>query len=247
MLLGFLSDAHGNPFGFHPCYTRLREEGAERIYFLGDAVGYWPHSLEVLRELLKRRIPCIKGNHEAMLVGLLPILEEDERIYRLRPLVSATSSRMRQLIADEWPIRREIVAEGRRILLVHGRPNNCLEGYLYEDETPSSGESADFDTVVMGHTHRAFVRKEQGVLWLNAGSCGLPRDIGNMASCALYDTVSNSARILREAMNTKGLLASCGKGSVASEVMRILSRGREDARFTRQSRNKMSSRRRSGY
>ena len=224
MLIGFLSDAHGNPFGLISCHNRLRSEGAERIYFLGDAVGYWPHNETILKELLSLKVPCIKGNHDAMLLGLLPIPEEKEDTYRLKPAALSVSVAARRVMANEWPIKRELTFDGRRILLVHGRPNNPLDGYLYENDLPSPEETDDFDVVVMGHTHHAFIRSERKTLWLNAGSCGLPRDIGNMASCILYDSVLNTARLMRVEMDTESLIASCTPGSVAPEVIECLSR-----------------------
>ena len=48
MKIGILSDAHGNPHGLNRCLTALKREGAERLYFLGDAVGYLPDWKDVL-------------------------------------------------------------------------------------------------------------------------------------------------------------------------------------------------------
>jgi len=224
VLIGFLSDAHGNPFGLVSCYGRLRSEGAERIYFLGDAVGYWPHGTAVVRELLSWKTPCIKGNHDAMLLGLLPIPKGKESIYRLKPAILSIPETWKRAMTDEWPLRREFAVAGRQILLVHGRPTDSLEGYLYENDPTLPGESEGFDVVVMGHTHHAFIKYEKDVLWLNAGSCGMPRDTGDMASCALYDSVLHTARILRVKIDTGSLLASCAPGSVAPEVIECLDR-----------------------
>lgn len=224
MRIGFLSDAHGNPFGLSICLERLCLEGPEQIYFLGDAMGYWPHGLEVVEELLHLNIPCIKGNHDAMVVELLPVPEEKEGIYRLKSVISSISTTTKNVIKDNWPVRRELAHGGKRILLIHGRPSNPLEGYLYEDGKFLPEESNDFDVVVMGHTHRPFIKYEKGVLWLNVGSCGLPRDVGGMASCAIYYTKLHSAKILRVPMDTKALLASCPPDSVATQVAECLQR-----------------------
>jgi hypothetical protein len=42
---------------------------------------------------------------------------------------------------------------------------------------------------------------------VNVGSCGLPRDVGNLASCAVYDTVTRTAEILRVEFDVDELLA----------------------------------------
>lgn len=218
MLIGFLSDAHGNPFGLISCLDRLRSKGVNQIYFLGDAVGYLPHGIKVIEELKWQEIPCIKGNHDAMVSGLLPISDEKEKIYRLKALYDVFPEKLRATITHEWPTKRELLIDGKRILLVHGHPSNPLEGYLYEDEEILAVETNDFDLIVMGHTHRPFIRYGKRVFWLNAGSCGLPRDIRNMASCAVYDTDSHSAEILRVEIDIESLLVSCPPGSVSPEV-----------------------------
>lgn len=224
MKIGFISDAHGNPFGLRSSLERLSSEGAEHIYFLGDAFGYWPHGVKVAEELMQRRIPCIKGNHEAMALGLLPISEEKEKIYRLKPVLSSLTKNMKEIIRDQWPLRRELDHGGKKILLVHGRPAEPLEAYFYEDEVLRFAEYKNFDVIVMAHTHRPFVKYQNGVLLFNVGSCGLPREVGNIASCAIYDTLAHSAQILKIEIDTRVLLASCVPGSVAKEVIECLQR-----------------------
>jgi hypothetical protein len=68
--IGFVSDAHGNPYGLQACVDALRERGAGTLYFLGDAVGYLPLAEEVLAILAREGATCQLGNHEAMLCGL---------------------------------------------------------------------------------------------------------------------------------------------------------------------------------
>ena len=52
MVIGLLSDAHGNPLGLRSCLAALRAAGAGQVYFLGDAVGYLPGEAEVIDILL---------------------------------------------------------------------------------------------------------------------------------------------------------------------------------------------------
>jgi putative phosphoesterase len=223
MIVGFVSDAHGNPHGLELCLAKLKKAGADEIYFLGDSVGYLPQETAVLQVLQEKRIPCIKGNHEALLLGYLPGKPGAETIYRLKEASLRVSHEQKSLMTS-WPLTREITVEGRRMLLVHGRPSNPLEGYLYPDGEIFPDESGSYDVVVMGHTHRPFIRREQGTLWLNVGSCGLPRDIGGLACCLVYDSATDSAEILRVQMDVEGFLAACPKDSIATEVIDCLYR-----------------------
>ncbi len=67
MLIGVFSDAHGNELGFYTCYEFLAKH-TERIYYLGDAVGYFPLSNRIIDTLRTTNIICLKGNHDAMLL-----------------------------------------------------------------------------------------------------------------------------------------------------------------------------------
>ena len=67
-----------------------------------------------------------------------------------------------------------------------------------------------FDAVVMGHTHRPFVRSSGGKTFVNVGSVGLPRDRGDLAGFAMYDTETNQFEIVRVALDVDAILAAYG-------------------------------------
>lgn len=217
MKIGFLSDAHGNIQGLVSCLDKLQQEGAEQIYFLGDAIGYLPSGQHVIAELLKRKIPGLLGNHEAMVTGLLAVPAGKNEIYRL--------SRLDSDIIPGWPQTLTVTLDHKSILLVHGRPADPLNGYCYEDQCLEPSEIAEYEVVVMGHTHHPYIKNEGNVLLINDGSCGLPRDGKQQLSCALYDTVSGQADILRISFDFKELLDSFTPGTVAEEVVNKLLKG----------------------
>ena len=79
-------------------------------------------------------------------------------------------------------------AGGRRVRLVHGSPRRMNE-YLFEDRDPRSlariAQGADADVLVFGHTHKPWVREIEGVLFVNDGSVGKPKDGDPRAAWAL--------------------------------------------------------------
>ncbi|MGH9721281.1 MAG: metallophosphoesterase family protein [Bryobacteraceae bacterium] len=196
MRIGLLSDAHGNAFGLERCLQAMAGLSAGRLYFLGDAVGYLPGEQDVLALLKDSGIICQMGNHEAMLLGRLRPHPENEPIYRHSAAFERLGSAGLAAVSD-WPASREVVLDGRRLLLVHGSPSNVLEGYCYPDSGLSEFEDLPYDAVFMGHTHRPFVRRAGNVLAVNVGSCGLPRDQGNALAFAVYDSQTNHAEIYR--------------------------------------------------
>jgi putative phosphoesterase len=68
---------------------------------------------------------------------------------------------------------------GRRARMVHGSPRKVNE-YLFEDKPAKTFERiasrADCDILVFGHTHKPWIRDYGGVLFVNCGSIGKPKD-----------------------------------------------------------------------
>jgi predicted phosphodiesterase len=194
-LIGFISDAHGNSQAFDRGVSLLLAQGAERLYFLGDAIGYVP-TAAVLDSLvhLGDWVQCIRGNHEAMLLEGQSD-PASERVYQLEALRSSLTSRQLEMILS-WPALRQEVFDGLKMLLVHGSPADPTYGYVYPD-TDLAGFKPDADWVFMGNTHHPFIREHAGTYYVNIGSCGMPRDDGRYGSVALLDTKARNARILR--------------------------------------------------
>jgi len=200
MMIGLLSDAHGNPLGLRSCLAALRAAGAGQIYFLGDAVGYLPGEAEVIDILLTEGVVCQRGNHEAMLLGDLDLDNGRDRAYGLAAVARRMPPRVRAVLAD-WPDAREVEVAGRRLLLVHGSPRDHLSDYIYPDSDIDWIGALGYDAVFMGNTHRPFAARRGAALVVNVGSCGLPRDQGNLAACAVYDPGANECQVLRVPMD----------------------------------------------
>ncbi len=192
--LGIISDAHGNGPALEACLTFFRKQAVDRVLFLGDAVGYFPLSTDVCEQLMRAEALCLKGNHEAMLFGELPISPEAEAVVQL-----ATTA---QNLPKDW--RQEVEANGskhlleiggRRFLLVHGSPDNPLTKRMHDPE--NCPVDSGLDGIFMGHTHRPFLHHKDGCLLLNPGSCGLPRDHGELLSLAVLEVESMHAQIFR--------------------------------------------------
>ena len=194
-VIGLLSDAHGNGLAFDRAVELLRAQGAERLYFLGDAVGYVP-SVSVLDSLarLGDQVCCIRGNHEAMLLDGQSDAEL-ERVYQLESLRPMLTREHLAMIAS-WPVSRTEVIDDQKMFLVHGSPTNPTYGYVYPD-TDLAEFALDADWVLMANTHRPFIRKQAKTLFVNIGSCGMPRDDGRYGSVALLDAKARSVRIIR--------------------------------------------------
>ncbi len=78
----------------------------------------------------------------------------------------------------------------RHFRLVHGSPGRINE-YVYEDRAAKTlshiAEAADADVLVMGHTHLPYVKRVDGVLFVNDGSVGKHKAGDVRAAYAIYD------------------------------------------------------------
>lgn len=224
MRLGFFSDAHGNMISTIQCIEMMRSMELDECFFLGDAIGYLPGGVEVLQLLSQEKISCIMGNHEAMAIGRLPLTEDRDRVYRIRPLLADMPASLLTYITNSWPVSKTLNVLGKKILMVHGRPSDPLQGYLYHNDQPSPEETTGFDVIVMGHTHRPFIQQFGNTLLINAGSCGLPRDIGNAPSFAVYDVQNSTAEIHRFELDVKNAITTWPSDSVHESVIACLHR-----------------------
>jgi predicted phosphodiesterase len=205
--LAIFSDAHGNIHALERCLVALDRLDADQRLFLGDAVGYFPCGRECVDLLSAGGFECQQGNHEAMLLGLPESRIANDAVYRLTETRSELPGDMVAVIA-EWPQSR--VVEPERILCVHGTPDQPLDGYAYPDSDLSSWARLPYAAVFTGNTHRPFARREGPVLVANAGSVGLPRDVGNLACFMIYDTSEQACTHYRVRLDTDALLDQLG-------------------------------------
>src|SRR5581483_12485901 len=79
----------------------------------------------------------------------------------------------------ELPFDRHFPVGDWGVHLVHGSPRKVNE-YLFEDKPASLYErlaaAEDADVLVFGHTHKPWVNTFGGVLFVNCGSVGKPKD-----------------------------------------------------------------------
>lgn len=193
MNIGLISDAHGNLDAFSAGLNLLYER-CEQIYFLGDAIGYIPR-LGVVDKLYESGLPCLQGNHEAMLLGEVIDKEKDE-IYRLSDVKTLLTDKQLDYLGT-WPRSMELELNGQNIMLVHGSPLDNVFGYVYPDTDLSVFSDINADVVFMGNTHHPFIREYNKKLFVNIGSCGLPRDTSAKGCVCVYDSINRKTELLK--------------------------------------------------
>ncbi len=197
MRIAIFSDVHGNIHAFNAVLHDIEREAPDRIYCLGDLVGYGAYPNEVIETIQGRGIPTVMGNYddgvgfdrdecgcaytdpEAKRLG-------DKSLMWSREVVTPENKEfLRSLLPS---IRFNV--DGKEFLLVHGSPRRMNE-YMYADRPLSSLEriarSAEADVLAFGHTHLPYHREVAGVLLVNDGSVGKPKDGDARAGYVILD------------------------------------------------------------
>ena len=207
--VAIVTDIHGNLPALKAALERIEEIEVDDVYCGGDLVGYGPWPNEVCRLIEERGVPTIYGNYDYAIARDLEdcgcayrdphdrALGERSIAWTLEHTDQGSKDFMRELPFD---LRFEL--GGKRVRLVHGSPRKVNE-YLFEDKPARTFEriaaGADCDVLVFGHTHQPWLHEYGGVLFVNCGSVGKPKDGDPRGGFAVMEVGGNgvSARIER--------------------------------------------------
>lgn len=209
--VAIFGDLHGNVVATEAVLAAIDADAPDAVYCLGDLVGYGPRPNETISLIRERGIPTIMGNYDDG-VGFdrddcgCAYKDADEETrgqaslrWTRQVTTAAHKAYLRSLPAE---LRCEI--DGIRLRLVHGSPRRMNE-YLFEDRDPRSLEriarGAECDVLVFGHTHKPWVKTIAGVLMVNAGSAGKPKD-GDPRACWALLNVSGEHGVRVEIRRT---------------------------------------------
>ncbi len=198
--IAIFGDLHGNSDATRATLASIDSVAPDATYCLGDLVGYGARPDETVDLIAERAIPTVMGNYDDGVgfdrddcgCAYQDAAEEargQESLFWTRRVTTAGTKAYLRALSPE--IRFEV--EGVRFRLVHGSPRRMNE-YLFEDRDPRSlariARSADCDVLVFGHTHKPWIREIEGVLMVNAGSAGKPKDGDPRAAWVSIDIAS---------------------------------------------------------
>lgn len=213
-----ISDLHSNEPALTAVLRRVQRKRLDRIFCLGDVVGYGAQPNQVLDMLrgLRHRRTFIRGNHDRVVLGsddggTFNEVARQAALWTRSHLSRANASFLRSFIVGP------IVVDG--VTLCHGSPFDEDE-YLVNirDAGQALSRTAATWITLFGHTHlpTVFELDEQGGLsgtiirsgatvrlnrssryLINPGSVGQPRDRNPEASAAILDTGKGTLQILR--------------------------------------------------
>ncbi len=185
-----ISDIHGNLAALDAVTER-----ADMIFCLGDMVNYGPYPnlcMERIRGLANTVV--VRGNHDNAIgrnIDCRCSVKYQELSDAGKAFTMVVLNAEEKDYLGNLPVVAVVETEGKKFLLSHGSPGGDLYKYLRPDVPNEQWESelkdvaADF--VFLGHTHLPMVRMVRGVMVVNPGSVGQPRDGIPAASYAIWE------------------------------------------------------------
>jgi diadenosine tetraphosphatase ApaH/serine/threonine PP2A family protein phosphatase len=205
MRYAILGDIHSNLEAFEAVLQDVKDRGGfDKIWCLGDVVGYGPDPHECIERLRQFEHVCVAGNHDWAAIGNMDTAD-------FNPVAA---------LAAHWTAQ-QLTAEDKDYLqslpltlieddftLAHGSPRDPIWEYLLSIEA-AQNNFACFETAycLVGHSHvplifelvsnkvvyRMFpegtgLKLGEKRIIINPGGVGQPRDGDPRASYALYDT-----------------------------------------------------------
>jgi putative phosphoesterase len=197
----FISDIHGNLEALDAVLGKIVGMGIKQVFCLGDIVGYGASPTDCIEVIRQKGIKCVMGNHE------WAVLNRSTNGFNSIAGVSLwwTMDQMRGQDIEflkSMDERHMLRVKNRRIVLAHGSPANPLWEYVYQENVNKKFIS-DNGAMAVGHTHIPFVQKIDGIVVINSGSVGQPRDRNADASFAVLDDEYFSAKIFRAEYDVK--------------------------------------------
>jgi putative phosphoesterase len=135
---------------------------------------------------------AIRSNHDHGVAQGIPVYGETGYRYltgATRPLMWEALEPEERRYLLQLPVTRRFTLAGWRFLLVHATPRDPLDEYLLKDPATWAKrlQKVDADLVCVGHSHHQFNLSVDGVVLLNPGSVGQPRDGDPRAAYAIID------------------------------------------------------------
>jgi len=222
-----VSDIHAN---FIALEAVLKDAGGfDRVWCLGDVVGYGPQPNECIDRLREFNPVCLAGNHDMAVAGQTALWDfskdAQEVIFWTRHWLTAGNIEWLKSLPD-----KPLVME-HGMTIVHASPRDPVWEYL----TDVSLVKANLDLIetpicLNGHTHfsvvfrkrwdeyrilEEFLRSNDTVklipdrMFINPGSVGQPRDEDPRAAYGIIDTEAQTFtqhRVLYDVTSVQGLM-----------------------------------------
>ncbi|MGD2177684.1 MAG: metallophosphoesterase family protein, partial [Anaerolineae bacterium] len=190
MRVALIGDVHANLPALEAVLDHSRQQKVEAIWNVGDFVGYGAFPNRVVERLRQEQAVSIVGNYDVKVLEFKKKRKKWRRKKQSQKFLAFqwtrhTLTKKNRKYLRALPRERELQVEDLRVLLTHGSPASEKEHLTPDTPEERLRELASMvraDMVICGHSHEAFVRRVDGVSYVNTGSVGRPDD-GDPRAC----------------------------------------------------------------
>jgi diadenosine tetraphosphatase ApaH/serine/threonine PP2A family protein phosphatase len=242
MRFAILADIHSNLAAFEAVLKDIDGRGGfDKIWCLGDMVGYGPDPNECIKRLHEFEHVCIAGNHDWAAIGKMDTFE-------FNPLAAEAAHWTSQVLTAEnkdYLLDLPLILNENGFTLAHGSPREPIWEYLLSTETAQEN-FAYFETpyCLVGHSHIPLIFALDGDqielmefggaevklpgkrMIINPGGVGQPRDGDPRASYAIYDAEARTVSHYRVEYNIEVTQRKMAEAGLPEPLIRRLSFGR---------------------
>jgi putative phosphoesterase len=218
-----VSDIHGN----WPALAAI-DEPHDVCLCLGDLVDYGPDSARCVRWAMEHTHYAIRGNHDHGVAQGIDVAGESGYRYLTRvsrPAVWEALGADERRYLLQLPVTQRLTLDGKRYLMVHATPRDPLDEYLLKDPRTWSRrvQNSGADVVLVGHSHLQFKLAADGVVVVNPGSVGQPRDGDPRAAYAVIE--GTKIELKRVAYPVEETVARIEASTMPSRAKQIMIEG----------------------
>lgn len=215
MRIALLADIHGNLEALNSVLTEIKNLKIKKIWCLGDLVGYGPEPAKVIEWAQKNKIPTVKGNHEAGVLGEINLEWFNPIAKQVILWTQKNLSNLNIKFLKKLPLKLEI----QNYVLVHGSLREPLTEYILDKITAEVNlDLLKKDILLVGHSHFPFIFKKNFLPFsykkefflqpnckylINPGSIGQPRDRNPQAAWLEIETQKRKIIFHRTSYNIK--------------------------------------------
>lgn len=220
MRIGLISDIHANLAALEAVLNALGRLNPDRLYCLGDLVGYGPFPNECVELVRDHCDVAVRGNHDSGVIGETPLRHFNEHGAKAVEWTRSQLAPENLQYLNTLPMTHE----EKLMTLVHSSPLKPEKWTYILDWKAAKKCFRAFDTPLcfIGHTHVPAIISEdspidelrKGTRYLvNVGSVGQPRDGNPRAAFCFLDTDQWTCEIHRveyDVDRTAGAIINAG-------------------------------------
>ena len=226
MKIALISDIHSNLYYLEEVLKEIGKDHIEKLFCLGDLVGYLNKPNEVIELIREKNIICIKGNHEKYLLDELKYNTNNENIYGIQKQKKIITQENLNFL-DKLPNELEFIINGKSFYITHSLPNNC-SNHIYELKDLDKRFISKYDYYCFAHTHIPIISYHYGTCIINSGSVGQPRDYTRKPSFVVVNLEEEAIMLKKINVDYRNFSKEIENEKYSIELIKVLNRGKNE-------------------